>query len=108
MKFIKIFVLIFTLFFIILRTLDNESICGEVGMEEKNCFFNFISEESDTSHICINCPCNTLISSNVPLKVLILINISKIEILSPGENYTYNYIIYTFLFRPPKLNIIYS
>ena len=49
--------------------MDNECICGGIGVNENDCMFSAqSSSEHDTdhekeNHICVNCPCNYILIS---------------------------------------------
>ena len=103
LKIKNIFLIVFLIFFIFLKTVDNENICGEIGGEETHCFFSLSNNESER-HICVQCPCNSMVLASIPVKIQVnyeLLYIDSLKIIEfkalPGR------FILSF-FRPPKIS----
>ncbi len=101
-----IFLLSFIILFSFQRIIDNECICGGIGVSENDCIFSNHSETSDNSehdHVCINCPCNYILISYSNLylsKIYTHITISYI--VSPlFTAINFDYLLN--LIRPPRI-----
>ncbi len=103
-----IFLFSFIILFSFQRIIDNECICGGIGVSENDCMFSSHSisghegEHENETHVCVSCPCNyTLISySNLYLgKIYTHITISYI--VSPlFAAVNFDYLLN--LIRPPR------
>ena len=112
------FVILFSANFMYQRIVDNEINCGSLGSPEGGCPYSFLDhtfgtnpghdlgEEGDHSdHVCLSCPCNSLLSITWNLYLShILIQLHKIY-FEPAEIQFSNFVIATFLFRPPKQHL---
>ena len=61
----KIFLILLFSCIVFFKTVDNESICGDVGENEIHCFFSKSYTDGE-GHVCIQCPCNTVVLSSLP------------------------------------------
>ncbi len=103
LTFKKIFLITFILFFIFIKTIDNESVCGEIGESESHCFFSQLGEE-DSGHICVQCPCNGMVLWVSPLKIEFSLEFFPVEILSKRYEKIYSNPSLKSLFRPPRFS----
>ena len=104
----KVFIFSFLLIFGFQRIIDNECICGGIGVSENDCVFSIHSESSDSGehakeHICVNCPCNyILISYSIFYLNKIYTQITISYIVSPlFTAVNFDYLLN--LIRPPRI-----
>lgn len=100
----KIFLILLFSCIVFFKTVDNESICGDVGENEIHCFFSKSYTDGE-GHVCIQCPCNTVVLSSLPEIPRLIYNYLYIysflifNLYSPNTNFEIS------LFRPPKILI---
>ncbi|EQA44671.1 hypothetical protein LEP1GSC050_4018 [Leptospira broomii serovar Hurstbridge str. 5399] len=57
---LKVFVLLFIANFGYQKIVDNEAVCGALGVAEEHCPYaeHTPGHDEKSNHVCINCPCN--------------------------------------------------
>jgi hypothetical protein len=99
----KIFLILFILFFIFIKAIDNENICGEIGESESHCFFSQLGED-ESEHICVQCPCNGMVLWVSPLQLKFSLQFFPVEILNKRYEKIYSNPELKSLFRPPRFS----
>ncbi len=104
----KVFVISFLLIFGFQRIIDNECICGGIGISENDCVFSIHSETSDSKdhteeHVCINCPCNYILISysNLYLNKIYTQKTISYIVLPIFTAVNFDYLLN--LIRPPRI-----
>lgn len=106
---LKVFIFSFLLIFSFQRIIDNECVCGGIGVSENDCVFSIHSESSSAQdhskeHVCVNCPCNYILISYSNLylnKIYTQITISYV-ILPFFTAVNFDYLLN--LIRPPRIH----
>jgi hypothetical protein len=99
----KGFLFLFLIFFAFIKTVDNENICGEIGGSEIYCYFSLTDSDSDEEHVCVQCPCNSMVLWGSPVKLVYEL---EIEFLEPVHMQIYKVPPQpqiSPLFRPPRV-----
>jgi hypothetical protein len=99
----NIFLTLFIVFFIFIKAIDNENICGEIGESESHCFFSQTGE-NESEHICVQCPCNGMVLWSSPLILELSLQFFPVEILNLKYNKIYSNPTIKSLFRPPRFS----
>lgn len=108
---LRLFLFAFLLLFSSQRIIDNECICGGIGVSEDNCVFASIphsnqEDHHDDKHVCTNCPCNYILISysNLYLNTIFTHNTMSYIVSPLFTAVNFDYLVN--LIRPPRSSLI--